>query len=198
MRHAHVPRRYLPARFAPAIAAATATAAAGASTTTAAPAAEPIPATATAESAATLARFARTSFVDGKSAAAHIGAVQSCHGFICLGIVRHLDKCETTGLSRVAVFYDLYPIHLSVCGERGIKILLGSLERNVPDVNVLQKLTPSLVAAGREQKFRLLPDRLISTRANLGLTNGINGAKSAVTSAAFGRHFILARFRACE
>lgn len=75
----------LPARFATAIPTAPATTAA-ARTTAAAPATEAV-AAAPAESAATLARFARTSFIHGKSTAAHIGTVQSCHGLIGLGIV---------------------------------------------------------------------------------------------------------------
>jgi hypothetical protein len=138
----------LPARFATAIAATTRSATATRTSATAATAEAIATAAAKSAATATLARLTRTSFIHCQSAATHIRAVQSCHGFIRLGIVQHFNKCETTGLTRVAILHDLYPIHLSVCGKRGIKILLGSLERNVPDIYILQILTPCLIAAG--------------------------------------------------
>jgi hypothetical protein len=132
----------LPAGFAPAIAA-TATTTAGTSATAAT--AKAI-AAATAEStAATLAGLARTSFVYGQGTATHVGTVEGFHSLIGLGVISHFHECETTGLARVAILYDLYPVHLSIGGKRGIKILLGGLERDVPDVDILQSETPFLV-----------------------------------------------------
>jgi hypothetical protein len=97
-------------------------------------AAEAIPAATTATSAG----FAGTGFVYRQSAPAQFGAVQRRHRFIRIGIDRHFDKRETASLTCIPVLYDLYSIHLSVCGKGRIQILLGRLERNVPDINVLQ------------------------------------------------------------
>jgi hypothetical protein len=125
----------LPARLAPPIAPSAATASTAAGTSTSTAAAKTV---ATASTAATGTRFAWPRLIHGQRPSTHIGAIERRHGLVGLGIVRHLYECETTGLPRVTIFYDLYPIHLTICGERGIKILLGSLERDVPDVNILQ------------------------------------------------------------
>jgi hypothetical protein len=84
------------------------------------------------------ARFARACFVDRERSATQFGTVQRRHRFICVRIHRHFHKRETASLARIPVFHNLHPVHLAVCGKSGIQILLGRLERNVPDINVLQ------------------------------------------------------------
>jgi hypothetical protein len=133
----------LPAGFAPGRPAATA--AARTSTATAAvstAAAEPVPAT-TAES--TGARFTRTRFVHRQSPAAQFGAVQRCHCLVRIGIHRHFDKSETARLPSVPILHDLHSIHLPICGKGRIQILLGRLERNVPDIDILQGVLLNLL-----------------------------------------------------
>jgi hypothetical protein len=97
--------------------------------------AKPVPAT---TATAARARLARTRFVHRQSPPAQFGAVQCRHRFVRIGIHRHFDKRKTARLTCISVLHNLYSIHLAVCGKCRIQILLGSLERNVPDINVLQ------------------------------------------------------------
>jgi hypothetical protein len=133
-------RKVLPARFAPRGSSATATTTAGTTATTAVTAttAKAIAAAATESTAATCARFARAGLVNGKRPATQFGAVKCCHCFVCVGIRRHFYKRKTTRLSCFSVFHNLNPVHLAICGKRRVEILLCSLERDVPDINILQ------------------------------------------------------------
>jgi hypothetical protein len=124
----------LPARFAPGSAATT-----PATRSSAASAAKAI-AAAPAKSTPAAARFAGTSLINGKSASTQLRAVERFHGFIRVRVYRHLDKSETARLAGFPVLYNLHPIHLSICGKRRIEILLSRLERDVPDINILQGL----------------------------------------------------------
>jgi hypothetical protein len=126
-------KNLLPAGFAPGPAT---TAATAARTSAAATAAEAVTAATATESAG--ARLARPRFIYRQSTPAQLSAVQRRHGFIRIRIHGHLDERETARLTRVPVFYNLHSIHLAVCRKCGIEILLCRLERNVPDINVLQ------------------------------------------------------------
>ncbi len=124
----------LPAGFATRRSATAATT--GASTATAVTAtAKPI-ATATTESTGT--RFTRAGFVYRERSATQFGAIQRRHRFIRIRIDRHFHKRKTASLARIPVLYDLHSVHLAVSGKGRIQILLGRLERDVPDINVLQ------------------------------------------------------------
>jgi hypothetical protein len=84
------------------------------------------------------ARFPRTRFIHRQSPSPQLGAIQSRHGFVRIRIDRHFDKRETARLTRVSVLYNLYSIHLAISGKCRIQILLSCLERNVPDIDILQ------------------------------------------------------------
>jgi hypothetical protein len=109
--------------------------------------AKPIATTAATES--TGARFARAGFVYRERSATQFGAVQGRHCFICVPIHRHFHKRETASLACIPVLHNLHPVHLAVCGKCRIQILLGRLERNVPDINVLQGVLLMLCRAGK-------------------------------------------------
>jgi hypothetical protein len=99
--------------------------------------AKPIAATtATTETAGT--GFPRASFVYCQRPSTQLCTVQSGHCFIRIGVNGHFDKRETPSLPSVPVFHDLYSIYLTICGKSRIQILLCRLERNVPDINILQ------------------------------------------------------------
>jgi hypothetical protein len=139
----------LPARFATRGSAATTTAA-GASATAAAVAATAKPvatATTTAESAG--ARFARTGFVHRQSPAAQFGAIQGSHSLIGIPIHRHFHERKTASLPCISVFHNLHPVYLAICGKSRIQILLSRLERDVPDIDVLQDVLLMVCRAGR-------------------------------------------------
>jgi hypothetical protein len=111
-------------------------------------AAKPVPTAAASES--TGAWFSGPGLVHRQSPAAQLRTVQGRHGLIRISIHGHFDECETTSLTCVPVLHNLHSIHLTVCRKGGIQILLGRLERNVPDINVLQGvLLNSLPFAGR-------------------------------------------------
>jgi hypothetical protein len=110
---------------------------------------EPVTTATTAAGKPAGAGFARTRFVHRQSPAAQFGAVQRSHRLIRIAIYWHFDKREPSRLSRVSVFYDLYSIHLAVCGKGRIQILLSSLERNVPDIDVLQGVLLHVLPVGR-------------------------------------------------
>jgi hypothetical protein len=112
----------LPARFAPGRSA-TPTAAGS----TAAPTAK-----------TTRARLPRPSFVHRQGAPAQFRAVQGCDSLIRLRVHSHFYEREAASLPTISVLYDLYFIHLTICGKCCIQILLGLLERNVPYINTLQ------------------------------------------------------------
>jgi hypothetical protein len=99
--------------------------------------AEAIATTATAAES-TGAGFARTGFIHRQSSATQLGAVQSCHGLVRIRIHRHFHKRETASLACIPVLHNLHTIHLAVCGKSRIQILLGRLERDVPDIDILQ------------------------------------------------------------
>jgi hypothetical protein len=104
-------------------------------------------ATTTAETAGT--RFTRASFIHRKSSAAQLSAVQSGHRFIRIAIYGHFDECETPCLAGIPVLHNLNSIDLSVCGKGRIQILLCRLERNVPDIYVLQGVLLHMLPWGR-------------------------------------------------
>ncbi len=126
----------LPARFATWRSAATTATTAGSSAATAVTTAPKPIATAATES--TGSRFARARFVYREGSATQFGAVQGCHRFIRIRIHRHFHKRETASLACIPVFHNLHAVHLAVSGKSRIQILLGRLERNVPDINILQ------------------------------------------------------------
>jgi hypothetical protein len=135
----------LPARFAPGRSAApTATARTASATTTAA---KTITATTAAE--ATGARFTRTRFVHRQSPATQFSAVEGRHCFIRIAIHRHLDKRKTPGLPCIPVLHNLNSIHLTIGGKGRIQILLCRLERNVPDIYILQGVLLRMLPCGR-------------------------------------------------
>jgi hypothetical protein len=117
-------------------------------------AAKPVSA-ATAESAS--ARFARACFVHRQSPATQLRAVQGSHGLIGIRIYRHFHERKTASLTRIPVFHNLHSIHLAVCGKSRIEILLGCLERNVPDIDILQGVLLMFCLMGK-----LVPIGLIS------------------------------------
>jgi hypothetical protein len=139
----------LPARFAARGSATTtaATARTSAATAVTSATAKPIATTAATESTGT--RFARACFVHRERSATQFGPVQGRHCFICIPIHRHFHKRETARLACIPVFHNLHPVHLAVCGKSRIQILLGRLERNVPDINVLQGVLLIFCRAGK-------------------------------------------------
>jgi hypothetical protein len=133
-----VNRPKLPARFAPRGSATTTAATARASAATAVTAATAKPIATTAATEATGARFTRAGFVYRESSATQFGTIQGRHRFICVRIHRHFHKRESASLACIPVFHNLHPVHLAVSGKSRIQILLGRLERDVPDINILQ------------------------------------------------------------
>jgi hypothetical protein len=109
--------------------------------------AEAVAATAAAES--TGAGLARPGFIYGQSPAAQFGAVQSRHGLVRIRVYRHFHKRETASLACIPILHDLYSIHLPVCGKSRIQILLCRLERDVPDIDVLQGVLLIFCRSGR-------------------------------------------------
>jgi hypothetical protein len=84
--------------------------------------------------------FARLCFIHFHGATIEFRAVERLYCTIRFRIHRHLNECETPRLPRLSVLNDLHAIDLTVCGECRTQILFRSLERDVPDVNVLQTL----------------------------------------------------------
>jgi hypothetical protein len=122
----------------------------------------------TAAAESTGAGFARPGFIYRQSPAAQFGAVQSSHGLVRISIYRHFHKRETASLTRIPILHNLYSIYLPVCGKSRIQILLGGLERDVPDIDVLQGVLLIFCIFCRS-------GRLISKRANLGRKHGKAG-----------------------
>jgi hypothetical protein len=148
----------LPARFATAIAATTTTAR---TVPAAATAAEAVPATTTITTAAGtwLAGFG---LIHSESTAANVSAVQRFDGFIRLCRIHHLYERETTRLACIAVLHNLNPVNLSVGRKRGVEILLGRLERNVPDINILQGVLLTMLPAKNNRRQVNFKPELIS------------------------------------
>ena len=113
---------------------------------------------------AACARFTRTCFIHRQSPAAQLSAIQGRHRLIRIAVIRHFDKRKTARLSCFSVLHDLDALHLTVCGKCRIKILLGRLERNVPDINILQDVLLSWVQFGWVQ-FGWLPFGQIDSQA---------------------------------
>jgi hypothetical protein len=133
-------RTYLPAGFAPGRSATTATAARTTTAATAVPATTAARTIAAESATATRAGFPGPCFVYRQRSATEFRAVQSRHRLIRIAVYRHLDKSETARLPCISIFHNLNAIHLAVCGECRIEILLGRLERNVPDIDILQNV----------------------------------------------------------
>lgn len=161
---------HLPAGFATrrsAATAATATRTTAATTATAGITAASATTAAVAAKAATTAacaRFTRTRFIHRQSPAAQLSAIQGRHRLIRIAVIRHFDKRKTARLSRFSVLHDLDALHLTVCGKCRIKILLGRLERNVPDINILQDVLLSWVQFGWLPFGQIDSQALISAR----------------------------------
>jgi len=155
----------LPARFAPGRPATAATATTGTTAATAAaiPAAATSARTIAAKStAAARARLTWPSFVYCKCPSTQFRTIQGCHCFIRITVHGHFYKGETTRLPGIPVLHNLNAIHLAVCGKGRIEVLLGSLERNVPDINILQDVLLLCVNRHRRRTHRLVSKALIS------------------------------------
>lgn len=130
----------LPARLAPPVPT-TARAAgpvAAPSATAVTSAASPVAAPSATVTAAARTRLTRPGFVHGESSAADIGPVERFDRFVRFGRVYHFHKRKSTGLSRIPILHNLNPVNLPVGRKRGIEILLSRLERDVPDIYILQ------------------------------------------------------------
>jgi hypothetical protein len=120
---------------------ATATAAAAAATTTTEPAPTATAAatttvpTTTAAAAATL--FARTSLIDGESAATVLVTVERLNGGLGFGVVRHFDKAKTLAAARVAIVDDLCRNNLPVSSEKLLKLRAINAVAQIPHVQLL-------------------------------------------------------------
>ena len=75
-----------------------------------------------------------------KVPASQIRAVERFHRGVRGRIVHHFHESETARLPGIPVLHDLHPLYLSVCGKRRVEVLFGGLERNVPDVYILQSV----------------------------------------------------------
>jgi hypothetical protein len=129
----------LPARLAPPVpttARAAGPVAATAATVTSAT--SPVAAPSGTVTAAARTRLTRPGFVHGESSAADIGPVERFDCFVRFGRVYHFHKRKSTGLSRIPILHNLNPVNLPVGRKRGIEILLSRLERDVPDIYILQ------------------------------------------------------------
>jgi len=59
-----------------------------------------------------------------------------------LVLVGHFDKREPPGLARVTIRHNIHTVHVSVLRERGVQLILGGLETEIPDKDVHLSLAP--------------------------------------------------------
>jgi hypothetical protein len=131
-----LPTRLTPRR--PSTTTATTTGPSAATPAVTAATAKPVAAAATTAAKTTSAWFARARFIHRQSSPTQFGAIQCRHRLIRIRIYGHLDKRKTASLTCIPILHNLHSIHLAVCGKCRIQILLRRLERNVPDINILQ------------------------------------------------------------
>jgi hypothetical protein len=77
-----------------------------------------------------------TSFIHVQRAAVHLGAIEllDCgFGFLLVG---HFDKREPAGLPRIAIRNNIHTVHVSILRERGVQLVLGGLETQIPDKDI--------------------------------------------------------------
>ena len=107
---------------------ASATAAAATATATATPAAAVTPATATTR---TRTIFTRTGFIDRQRAAIEVFAVQSLNRRLGAFFGFHGDKREAARASAEFVLDEIHFDDRAMCGEKVLKLVLGSVEGKV-------------------------------------------------------------------
>jgi hypothetical protein len=76
-------------------------------------------------------------FVDIEGTAAHLMTVQTADGLIAFGVVGHLDKSKTAGLSRFAIRNDADAVDCTVRFEERADILFGGPKAEIAYKNVL-------------------------------------------------------------
>jgi hypothetical protein len=74
-------------------------------------------------------------FIDGDRPAADLVEVQIPNGVGGLGTVSHLDECETTGPTRLAVLDDVHFRHFAVLAKRLAEVILGGRMRQIAHVD---------------------------------------------------------------
>jgi hypothetical protein len=53
-----------------------------------------------------------------------------------LVLVGHFDKREPAGLPCIAIRNNIHTVHVSVLCERGVQLILGGLETQIPDKDI--------------------------------------------------------------
>jgi hypothetical protein len=111
---------------------------ASAATAAAVPTATATAATVTTAPAATAAALRLgAGFVNRQRSAAEFVPIQGGNCLIALGVICHFDKSKAFRLSRIAIGHDVYTIHTAVRFEERTDVLLGSLETEISNKNIL-------------------------------------------------------------
>ena len=117
------------------VAAASSTTTAAASTAVAAA----IPATASTIAPAASSMFGfGTCLIHVETAPAHLRAVQCCDGLVSIFVAGHFHETESPRASRVSVRHDAHPVHLPERFKHLAQFILGSVEAQIADKNILQ------------------------------------------------------------
>jgi len=116
-----------------------------------------------AESATTAATlFFRAGFVDVKSTAVELPAIQRRNGTVRLGVYTHFNESESSGTAGFPVGYDAHAVHRPVFFEQGTNRIFGSPEAEISYKYIFHfdSLSEICRAANRGQarQKRLRPD----------------------------------------
>lgn len=103
--------------------------------------------------------FPRFGVVDRQRSAVEVAAIEGVYGSLTLCIIRHFDEGETSGLSRVAVGYDVHTVYRAMPFKKGSNGILGSAETQVSYKNIFQTNSSFWNLQSGESKGR--PDGLL-------------------------------------
>jgi len=87
---------------------------------------------------AAAAGFPRFGLVDRQRSAVEVAAIEGVYGLLTLSVIRHFDKGEASGLSRVAICYDIHTVYRAVPIEQGSNGILGAIKAQVSYKNIFQ------------------------------------------------------------
>src|SRR5258708_27809873 len=80
-------------------------------------------------------------FVDVERSAVNIFPVDCANRIVSFGIVRHLDEAKSSRLTRIPVCDDVDTINTAVSFKQCTDVLLGGLETEVPNENVVHSFS---------------------------------------------------------
>ncbi len=84
-----------------------------------------------------------TGFVDVQRTAIHFHSVELCDSRLGIAFFRHFHKRESTGLTAVAVRYDINSFDAAILRESLLQDFLGGLVAQITDKNICHSLISS-------------------------------------------------------